>query len=108
MHIMKKVFAFFLAALLLAAGFEGVQEKLPLPEPSNYDVYAHGRERGLTPLPSSLGQAVELAQKSAFLRSVIPEKILENYLQHKQREARAYTDSEKPYDYELRQYFSRV
>ena len=100
--------SYYVTALLLAAGFEGVQEKLPLPEPSNYDVYAHGRERGLTPLPSSLGQAVELAQKSAFLRSVIPEKILENYLQHKQREARAYTDSEKPYDYELRQYFSRV
>ena len=53
-------------------------------------------------------QAVALARKSEFLRTVLPEKILEDYFAQKEREAQAYMDSDKPYDYELRQYFSRI
>lgn len=97
---------YYVTALLLAAGFEGVQEGLSLPAAADYDAFA--RPAGLTPLPASLDEALALARESEFLKQVLPEKLLVDYLGHKQREADAYAAESKPYQYEIRQYFERI
>lgn len=70
---------YYTVALLLAAGLEGMEEGLPLP-----DAAAHGAA-----LPVSLTQAVELAQNSEFLRARLPAPLLDAYLAQKRREAGA-------------------
>ena len=97
---------YYVTALLLAAGFEGVQEGLSLPAAADYDAFARPAE--LTPLPASLDEALALARESEFLKQVLPEKLLVDYLGHKQREADAYAAESKPYEYEIRQYFERI
>ena len=97
---------YYVTALLLAAGFEGVQEGLNLPAAADDDAFA--RPAGLTPLPASLDEALALARESEFLKQVLPEKLLVDYLGHKQREADAYAAESKPYEYEIRQYFERI
>lgn len=42
------------------------------------------------------------------MKQVLPEKLLVDYLGHKQREADAYAAESKPYQYEIRQYFERI
>lgn len=59
-------------------------------------------------MPASLDEALALARESEFLKQVLPEKLLVDYLGHKQREADAYAAESKPYQYEIRQYFERI
>ena len=73
---------YYTVALLLAAGLEGVAEKLPLPDADARGTLARGAE-----LPVSLAQAAELAQNSEFLRAHLPEPLLNAYLAQKRREA---------------------
>ena len=78
---------YFLTALLLAAGMEGVRERLPLPPAADGEMYR--AQPGAAPLPASLGEAVAAARKSEFLRRALPARLLETYLAEKQREADA-------------------
>ena len=95
-------------ALLLAAGFEGVLERLPLPAPVNGDLFAAGRPEGMARLPRTLGEALDIAQESGFVRRVLPEKLLANYLAAKRREFSAYVQSGDCGQYELEHYFDRI
>ena len=97
---------YYVTALLLSAGFEGVQEGLCLPPASDFDTFE--KPAGLMPLPASLADALVLARESEFLKQVLPEKLLTDYLAYKQREADAYAAESKPYQYEIRQYFERI
>ena len=99
---------YFVTALLLAAGFEGVEKGLPLPAPTDAELYRARRGDGLTALPKSLGEAVETAAQSSFLRSALPEKLLTNYLAQKRREAAEYAAKKNPYRYEIKRYFGRI
>lgn len=62
-------------AVILAAAMEGITEVTPL-QPALEET---GR------LPHDLGEAIALAEKSEFLREVLPEKTLEKYLAEKRR-----------------------
>lgn len=59
-------------ALILAAGAEGVKEKLTPPE-------AFGQGGEPSPLPVSLEEAARLALESGFIRSCLPQSIIEDY-----------------------------
>ncbi len=98
---------YIVTALLLAAGFEGVNDKLPLPPAADYDLFQHA-EGDLLALPCTLQAAVQLAEKSDFLPKVLPEKLLNSYLSYKKQEAVAYSQADNSYQYELKQYFQRV
>lgn len=99
---------YFVTALLLAAGFEGMEKGLPLPAPTDAELYRVRRGDGLTALPASLGEAVETAAQSSFLRGALPEKLLTNYLAQKRREAAEYAAKKNPYRYEIKRYFGRI
>lgn len=65
-------------ALIINAGLDGVEAREELCAPSV----------GLSKLslPSSLEAAIALAEESEFIKSVIPEKLLESYLSHRLQE----------------------
>ena len=89
---------YLVTALLLEAGFEGLEEKLPLQPAADQSVDA-------LPLPDSLEKAVAVARESEFLRRVLPENLLNSYLECKAQEARNYAAERDPYRYELEKYF---
>lgn len=76
---------YLLISLLLAAGFEGIKDALIPPEEAKGDMLSSPSD---DKLPASLSSAVEVAEKSAFIRSVIPEKIVSLYLDEKRKDAK--------------------
>ena len=75
-------------ALILSAGLDGLERGLELPAPVQQNLYLAGAadQAGLEPLPHSLREAVELAEGSSFIRAVLGEELLGQYLRQKQRE----------------------
>ena len=100
-------------ACVIAAGMEGVRKRLEPPQPVERNVYtAH---EGLEELPRSLEDAIEIAEGSEFLRSVLGEGMLKTLIEIKRRECADYTAylettdedlSDEITGWELRRYFN--
>jgi len=77
-------------AVMLAAGWRGVEEKLEPPEPVEKNIYAlsekEREKHGIEQLPDSLGHALSLMAKSEFVREVLGDHIYNNFLHVKHRE----------------------
>ena len=66
-------------ALVMEAALEGISAKLPLPEPM--DALAdENAGQDYAPLPASLSEAQALARESAFVRSRVPQMVLDAYI----------------------------
>ncbi len=93
---------YLLISLLLAAGFEGLADGLePESEASGDLLSSPSQER----LPSTLKEAVEAARESSFIHQVIPERILDRYLEDKEAESADYERNGRNHDYLIRRYF---
>jgi len=77
-------------AVMLAAGWRGVEEKLEPPEPVEKNIYAlsekEREKHGIEQLPDSLGHALSLMAKSEFVREALGDHIYNNFLHVKHRE----------------------
>ena len=69
-------------ALLLNAGIEGINNKIPLTEPINISLFNAGNEQleGLELLPSNYKEAINLASSSEFIKNLFPTRLIEAYL----------------------------
>ncbi len=67
--------------LMIYACLEGIEERLPLPEPTNLNLFRADESllRRLERLPATLEEATALAAQSEFLRAHIPAQVLEGY-----------------------------
>ena len=65
-------------ALLIHAGLDGINRKLELPEAVDVDLYNpdNAAKAGLEKLPAYLSEAVDIAKKSEFIRSILPENFM--------------------------------
>ena len=65
-------------ALILAAGLDGVKRGLVAPSPTNVNLFTADASitSKLRQLPRTRAEAAELAKNSAFVRSVLPEGII--------------------------------
>ena len=72
-------------ALLLAAGFEGMERKMELAEETPYDLYT-ANAGALEALPASLEEAIARAGGSAFVEKVLSADTARKYLALKQAE----------------------
>ncbi|MBR1910939.1 MAG: glutamine synthetase [Treponema sp.] len=74
-------------ALLIAAGLDGIENKMELMQPVNKNLFAVSENelKHLERLPSSLDEALHLAENSSFVQSVIPELTLSTFVQTKSR-----------------------
>ncbi|MFP3868813.1 MAG: glutamine synthetase family protein [Desulfobacteraceae bacterium] len=77
-------------AVMLAAGLKGVENKYPLPEPVEEDVYhlpTADRERmGIQSLPGNLFEAIEETAKSELVREALGEHIFTKFIENKRIE----------------------
>ena len=72
-------------ALLVAAGLDGIEKKMPLMPPENKNLLElpESELKHLERLPSSLKEALDLAKNSKFVQSVIPELTLNTFIKTK-------------------------
>lgn len=70
-------------ALLIQAGLEGIRENLPLPGGLDQNLFLLSEEKlkDIDTLPSTLEEARREADGSSFIKSVIPQPILDIYME---------------------------
>jgi len=77
-------------SVLLAAGLAGINNKYDLPTPIEKDVYhmsdAERQELGISSLPGSLVEALQLAENSKLLREALGDHVFENFIASKRIE----------------------
>jgi glutamine synthetase len=81
-------------AAMLGAGLKGIEEKLSL-EPAQFENLYHLTElerekRGIRSLPANLHEALHHTKRSQFLRELLGETLVDNYLELKYREFSEY------------------
>jgi glutamine synthetase len=81
-------------ALLLAAGLRGIEQNYQLPEGAEDDVWAltdgERRALGMTPLPTSLNQAIMAMEDSELVAETLGEHVFDFFLRNKREEWRDY------------------
>ncbi|MCS6910133.1 MAG: type I glutamate--ammonia ligase [Anaerolineales bacterium] len=79
-------------AVMLMAGLDGVQHKLPAPPPNEEDLYHldEARQKSLTAMPGSLGEAIEELKKSELVRRTFGDHLFERYLEGRIQEWNEY------------------
>jgi glutamine synthetase len=79
---------------VLAAGMKGIEESYDLPEGAEDDVWSlTERERkslGIEPLPTSLSEAIRVAEDSELLAETLGEHVFDFFLRNKRTEWREY------------------
>lgn len=78
-------------ALILHAGLDGIQQKLELPNPTDFNLYraGAGELNGMQVLPGTLKEALDILAQSEFVRQFISPEMLEKYLEIKLGESEA-------------------
>ncbi len=93
-------------AVMLAAGLDGIENERPLPPPVEENVFemtaAERAARGIEMLPGSLIEAIEVAEKSSFLREALGDHVFESLIANKRIEWERYRRHIT--DFELREY----
>ena len=85
---------YFTFATMLAAGLDGVDRALKVPDPMSIDLYGitpmQREEMGIKSLPHDLFEAVRVAEGSTFLKETLGESVLAKLLETKLTEADKY------------------
>ncbi len=93
-------------SVMLAAGLEGIEKGLEPPEPVEENVYEmtaeQRRKRGISTLPASLLEAIQLTEKSELVRKALGDHVFEAFIQNKKIEWDQYRTQVT--DYELKRY----
>ena len=91
---------------MLAAGLDGIERGLEPPEPVEENVYemsaAERQKRGISTLPASLLEAIQLAEQSKLVREALGEHVFDAFIQNKKIEWNNYRAQVT--EYELKKY----
>ena len=75
---------------MLAAGMDGVEKKMDLPDPIEEDIFemnpAERRAHGITDLPGNLYAAILETEKSKLVREVLGDHIFNKFIENKKIE----------------------
>src|SRR5688500_12241071 len=89
-------------ALLLAAGLRGVEKELELPPGAEDDVWSlsehERRAMGMTPLPTSLSEAISAMESSELVAETLGEHVFDFFLRNKRAEWQAYRSEVTPFE----------
>ncbi|WP_394231844.1 type I glutamate--ammonia ligase [Niallia oryzisoli] len=95
-------------AVLLKAGLDGVKNKLTPPAPVDRNIYAMDKEErlaeGITDLPATLAQAIEILKTDEVIVSALGEHIFEHFIEAKEIEWDMFRTQVHPWERE--QYMS--
>jgi glutamine synthetase len=77
-------------AVMLAAGLKGIENKYPLPDPVELDIYhlseAERKRLKIGELPGSLYEAIQEIEKSAVVREALGDHIFNKFVENKKIE----------------------
>ncbi len=97
-------------AVCLAAGLDGIRNKITPPDSVDLNIFTMTQEekaaKGIKNLPASLKEALELFEKSEFVKSVLGDHTAGKYLEAKNAEWNQYTVQVS--QWELDQYLHRI
>ncbi|MDD2859012.1 MAG: type I glutamate--ammonia ligase [Candidatus Nanopelagicales bacterium] len=97
-------------ALILAAGLKGIDEGYELPPGAEEDVWAlteaERRALGMKPLPASLGQALDVMERSELVAETLGEHVFDFFLRNKKAEWDEYRSQVN--QWELDRYLPRL
>ena len=101
---------YLVLAVCLAAGLDGIKNKIEPPASVNGNIYELTEEEkkkiGLERLPENLSEAVEELEKSEFICQILGEHIVKNFCKAKKAEWEEYTNQVT--QWELDQYLYRI
>ena len=87
---------------MLAAGLKGIEEEYPAPPPVEGNVAmmsnAEREARGIKSLPTSLGQALALAEESDLLHDALGDHIFHSFIRNKRMEWEEYRATVTDYE----------
>jgi glutamine synthetase len=93
-------------SVMLAAGLEGIEKDYQVPEPIEENVYEMREDerarRGITVLPASLLEAIQLTEKSELVRKTLGDHVFNAFIQNKKIEWNQYRSQVT--EYELKKY----
>ncbi|NDJ60092.1 MAG: glutamine synthetase [Chloroflexi bacterium] len=94
-------------AVMLAAGLDGIRQKMPLPEASNETLVPQARRmlHQVEMLPKTLEEALEALEQDDVILGALGPYISDRYLAVKRQEVETYNQQVTPW--ELERYFSR-
>ncbi|HHY64225.1 MAG TPA: glutamine synthetase [Clostridiaceae bacterium] len=97
-------------ALVISAGLYGIENNLPLPDSLNIDLYAADENitKNLVRLPENLGEALDIAKSSDFVKSVLDENLFNKFIQLKTEELAAFNRAADKREYFMSNYFRIV
>ncbi len=91
-------------AVLLSAGLKGIEEGYELPPGAEDDVWsltdAERRAMGMTALPTSLGDAIRVMERSDLVAETLGEHVFDFFLRNKRTEWEEYRRQVTPYELE--------
>ena len=91
-------------AVLLNAGLKGIEEGYELPPGAEDDVWsltdAERRAMGMTALPTSLGDAIRVMERSDLVAETLGEHVFDFFLRNKRTEWEEYRRQVTPYELE--------
>ncbi|MDI9616840.1 MAG: glutamine synthetase family protein [Methanothrix sp.] len=77
-------------SVMLVAGLAGIANKYELPPPQERDIYHMSEEEkraaGISSLPGSLNEAIQLAERSYIVREALGDHVFENFMAIKKAE----------------------
>ena len=96
--------------LVLAAGLDGIENRMELSAPVNRNLFIPGEATGLglETLPASLEEAVEAAKNSEFLHKFLPDELSRRYYAEALRRCKALKNASDPAEYERVHYFNAI
>ena len=93
-------------SVMLAAGLDGIKNNLQAPVPIEKNVYEMNEEErkkfGISTLPGSLAEAVQLAEGSKLVREALGEHVFNSFIENKKKEWDEYRTQVS--EYELKRY----
>jgi len=89
---------------MLAAGLEGIEKKYELPDPIEENVYEMSederKKRGITTLPASLWEAIQLTEESEVVRKALGDHVFNAFIANKKIEWDRYCTQVTGYEIE--------
>jgi len=97
-------------ALVIGAGFYGVDNNLPLPEDINMDLYNVDKSitDKLVRLPENLEDALKLVETSDFVKSILSEELISSFINLKSFELQAFNLAVDKREYYFNNYFKVI
>jgi len=97
-------------ALVISAGFYGMENELSLPDGVNVDLYTADNSitDNLMMLPENMEKALKLAEKSEFIKSILGPEVLSRFIRLKTLELQAFNQAIDKNEYYFNNYFKVI